>query len=89
MDKIKEAMQAKLEAAGLPFVQIKVFGVLRCNVHVTCLSRDAAAKWATLLAGVFKGAKVACVEHSWNAAANKGTCLLPTMRDGFLVAVAA
>lgn len=86
---INQAMEAKLKAAGLGFESIKVFGVIRQNVHITCVSRDTADKWALLLSGVFKGAKVALVPTVWDAATNKGTNLRPTKSSGFLVAVAA
>lgn len=86
---LNATMQTKLAQAGIPHETIKVFGVIRQNVHVTCLSRDTAQKWAQLLGGVFKGAKVACVAHSWNAVENRGTQMLPTKRSGWLVAVAA
>ena len=85
---INQAMQAKLSTAGIPAESIKVFGAIRCNVHVTCVGRETAQKWAELLAQVFK-AKVALVPHEWNAVENKGTSMRPTKRSGFLVAVAA
>lgn len=86
---LNAAMQSKLAKAGIPHESIKVFGVIRQNVHVTCLSRDTAQKWAQLLNSVFRGAKVACVAHQWNAVENKGTQMRPTKRKGWLVAVAA
>jgi len=85
---IKTKMLETLKKAGLGYEDIKVFGAIRCNVHVVCVSRDTADKWAMLLAGVFKGSKVALVSHVWNAVEQKGTCLKPTMRKGFLIAVA-
>ena len=85
---INAAMQAKLAQAGIPHESVKVFGVIRQNVHVTCLGRDTADKWAQLLNSVFPGSKVACVRHQWDAAENKGTQMLPTKRSGWLVAVA-
>lgn len=89
MQDIKTAMQARLETAGIGFEKIQVFGAIRCNVHVTCKSRDTAEKWAALLAGVFKGAKVACVPTVWKAAGIAGAQQHPVMHKGFLVAVAA
>ena len=85
---INAAMQSKLAKAGIPHESIKVFGVIKQNVHVVCLSRDTADKWAQLLNSVFKGAKVACVAHQWDAVENKGTQMRPTKRKGWLVAVA-
>jgi len=85
---ILDSMRARLESAGIGHESIKVFGAIKCNVHVTCSSRNTADKWAMLLGSVFKGARVYVGEHTWNAADNKGTCLRPTMRSGFLVAVA-
>jgi hypothetical protein len=83
------AMQARLASAGLGYESISVFGAVRCNVHVRCVGRDTADKWARLLSTVFKGAKVYVGLHEWNAAENKGTCLRPTKRRGYLVAVTA
>ena len=85
---INAAMQAKLAQAGIPHESVKVFGVIRQNVHVVCLGRDTADKWAQLLNGVFPGAKVSVLSHTWNAVENKGTQMLPTKRSGWLVAVA-
>jgi hypothetical protein len=85
----KALMQQKLEQAGIAFDEIKVFGAIRCNVHVRCLGRDTADKWAELLGAVFQGAKVYLGPTLWNAKHNQGTCLKPTMRRGFLVSVAA
>lgn len=82
-------MRARLASAGLGHESIEVFGAVRCNVHVRCVGRDTADKWAALLGRVFKGAKVYLGPHQWPAADNKGTCLRPTMRRGYLVAVAA
>jgi hypothetical protein len=89
MDELKAAIKAKLECAGIGYESINVFGVIRCNVHVVCTGRDTADKWGHLLAAVFKGAKVSITETRWNAAKNKGTSMRPTMRKGFLIAIAA
>jgi hypothetical protein len=83
------AMRTRLASAGLGHESITVFGAVRCNVHVRCVGRDTADKWARLLSAVFKGAKVYVGSHEWNAAENKGTCLRPTKRRGYLVAVTA
>ena len=83
------AMKAKFEEAGIPYESIKVFGAVRCNVHVICAGHDTANKWVMLLSEVFKGAKVVIVKTSWNAVHNKNTCLKPTQRHGYLIAVAA
>lgn len=85
---LNSAMEAKLQTAGIGFETIKVFGVIRQNVHVKCVSRDTADKWVQLLAAVFHGAKVSCTATVWNAADNKGSNLAPTMRKGWLIAVA-
>jgi hypothetical protein len=85
---INAAMQATLAQAGIPHESIKVFGVIRQNVHVVCLGRDTAQQWAQLLNSVFRGAKVSVLSHTWDAVENKGTQMLPTKRKGWLVAVA-
>lgn len=86
---INQKIEATLKQTGIGYEEIKVFGVLRCNVHIVCVSRDTASKWASVLAQVFKGAKVHCGEHVWHADKNKNTVLKPTLRKGYLVAVAA
>lgn len=85
---VNRQIQERLAAAGLGFESLNVFGVIRCNVHVVCVGRETAQKWADLLAQSFK-AKPTLVEHRWNAAENKNTSMRPTMRKGFLVAIAA
>lgn len=85
---LNEAMHDKLAQIGIPCDELIVFGAIRQNVHVVCLSLDAATKWVALLGSVYKGARVQCVKHTWNASANSGTFLRPTMRTGWLVAVA-
>jgi len=82
-------MQSKFESVGLGYETLKVFGALRCNVHVTCISRDTASEWAQLLSSVFKGSDVKVVPTVWEAKKNIGGNLNPTMRKGFLIAVAA
>lgn len=77
-------MEAKMKAAGIAFESVKVFGAIATNVHVRCLGRDTADRWAALLAQVF-GKAPTIVETSWEAADNKGTCLRPTVRRGYLV----
>ncbi len=83
------AMKERLASVGLGHEEISVFGAVRCNVHVRCVSRKTAEKWGVLLGQIFKGAKVYIGASTWPAAKNKGTCLLPTMRKGYLIAVAA
>jgi hypothetical protein len=85
---LNAAMQAKLAQAGVPFEDIKVFGVIRVNVHVVCVSADTASKWVHLLHRVF-GKSPTVSQTIWNAVQNKGTCLKPTMRRGHLVSLIA
>lgn len=87
---INAAMQSKLAEAGIPHESIKVFGVIRQHVYVTCTSRNTADRWALLLNGVFPGSTVACVRHKWPSTSteNKGTSMRPTKRSGWRVAVA-
>lgn len=79
-------MESRLKSAGLAFESIKVFGSLGTCVHIRCIGRDTAARWAALLARVF-GKAPTVVESSWEATRNKGACLKPTMRRGYLVAL--
>lgn len=88
MNSAKQAqMKATLEQLGLGAESIKVFGAIRTNVHVICVGRDTADKWAQALAQVFS-AKPTLVPTMWQAAANKDGRLF-TARKGFLVAIAA
>ncbi|MFJ3465894.1 hypothetical protein [Achromobacter spanius] len=83
------AMRERFEGLGLPYHELKVFGVIRCNVHVVALGQETAEKWRSVLGRVFPGASVSVRETQWRAVQNKETCLLPTMREGYLIAVAA
>jgi hypothetical protein len=89
MKALKDAMKVKLENAGIGYEEISVFGAIRCNVHIKCVSAETAEKWAILLSQVFSGAKVSTVKTVWDAKYNKGTTLLSTKRSGFLISVAA
>ena len=82
-------IQAKLEQAGIGFESIRVFGAARCNVHILCVSRDTADKWAILLNKVFTGSTAKVVSTAWDAAENKGTCLNHTVCKGYLIGIAA
>lgn len=84
MSTINAQMQSKFINAGIPFNSIRVFGVIRCNVHVVCVSRATADKWAQLLAQVFSTTPT-ITGHVWDAEENRGTCLRPTKRSGWLV----
>lgn len=77
-------MEAKLKEAGIPFETVQVFGAIRINVHVTCVSVATANKWVHMLTKVF-GKSPSVAKHSWYAKEQKGTCLLPTMRNGYLI----
>lgn len=81
---LKQAMQAKFESSGIPFEELKVFGSIRLNVHVVCLGRDTADKWASLLSQVV-GGKIHLSQHWIDAKKNLGSCLNPTKRSGFLI----
>lgn len=85
----QEVFRAKLLELGLPAHDVKVFGVIRTNVHVLCRGRETAKQWANALAKVFPGAQVKSVSTVWRAKHNQGTSLRPTQIRGFLVAVAA
>lgn len=80
-------LRDKLLSLGIGCEALKVFGAIRCNVHVTCVSRDTADKWAQVFNIIFKGSKVSLTPTVWEAAKNIGGNLTPTMRSGFLIAV--
>ena len=82
-------MQKKLSSSGIAFETLKVFGAIRCNVHVTCVSRETANNWAQFLGSIFNGAKVVIVPTIWDAVKNNGGNLNPTKRKGFLISVAS
>lgn len=88
LSELHAKLESKLRAAGLAFESIKVFGTAGTCVHIRCIGRDTATHWAALLAQVF-GKTPAVVESSWEATRNRGTCLKPTMRRGYLVALIA
>jgi hypothetical protein len=80
-------MRDKLLSLGIGCETLKVFGTIHCYVHVTCVSRNTADKWAQLFNIIFKGSKVSLTPTVWEAAKNVGGNLTPTMRKGFLIAV--
>lgn len=84
-----EEMQRKLSSSGIAFETLKVFGAIRCNVHVTCVSTETANSWAQFLGAVFSNAKIAIVPTMWDAVKNNGSNLNPTKRKGFLISVIA
>lgn len=86
LSELHAKMESKLKSAGLAFESVKVFGAAGTCVHIRCIGRDTAARWAALLAQVF-GKPPTVVESSWEAAENRATCLKPTMRRGYLVAL--
>ena len=86
LSELHAKMESKLNDAGIAAESIKVFGTLGTCVHIRCIGRDTAARWAALLAQVF-GKTPAVVESSWEATRNRGTCLKPTMRRGWLVSL--
>lgn len=81
---LQARLHEALQRAGLAYEDVKVFGRLRTYVHVKCVAQDTANSWGSLLRKVL-GGPVSIVHTSWEAAMNKGTCLKPTMRRGFLV----
>lgn len=85
---LKLKFKETLQQAGIPYEEMKVFGAIRLNVHVTCKSATTARKWASLLYKVL-GGKVSITETVWPAKKQKGTCLRPTMIKGYLIGAAA
>ncbi|MBR8188256.1 hypothetical protein KDW82_04170 [Burkholderia vietnamiensis] len=83
------ALKEKLESLPYGRESIKVFGAIRCNVHIVCVSRNTADKWALALAQAFRGANITVTPHRWHAAENKNSCLCPSTRDGFLIGMIA
>lgn len=79
-------LEAKLKEARIPFEHLQVYGAIATNVTIRCLGRDTAERWGALLATAF-GVTPQIVESSWEAKANNGTSLRPTMRRGFLVSL--
>ena len=84
-----ENMEKGLKKVGLPFENIKVFGVIKINVHILCLGEATARKWASLLSKIFPGAKINTVKHMWNAKKNNKSVMFPSMRKGYLIGVIA
>lgn len=81
-----KAMEEKFKSLGLAHESVKVFGMARLNVHVVCVGRETARKWAQALQKATNATRVSVVSHMWDAVENKGTCLLPTKRKGYLIA---
>ena len=85
-NELHKKLESKLKETGLAFESVKVFGTFSTCVHILCIGRDTADRWALLLTQVF-GKAPTVVESSWETAENKGTCLKPTMRRGYLVSL--
>ena len=77
----------KLKSLPYGHEDIQAFGYPRIYVHVTCKSKATAAKWAAILAVIFRGTPIRTIETSWPAKENKGTQLRPTRIHGFRVIV--
>lgn len=84
---INAAMEERLKATELPYEKINVFGVIRQNVHIKCMARETAQKWALLLNEIFPMGKVTVTNTSWDAIENKGTSMVKTKVSGFLVSI--
>jgi len=87
-EEMKIAMQEKLKQLGIPFESINVFGAIRINVHVKCLSAATAHKWAVALNSVFKD-KVTINKTMWPIAKRSATFPDKRMHKGFLISIAA
>lgn len=73
MNTPQEKMKARLEALGIPYKEIRVYGG---QIVVTCVSVNTATKWASLLGNFAKvRGTVQSIDYTKE---NKGTCLVPT-----------
>lgn len=87
MKELNAKLKALLEQTGLPHDEILVFGPTRTYVHVRCVGESTAQKWAHLLGSLFPEVGARVVPTAWEARENRGSCLRPTMRRGWLVSV--
>ena len=87
MRELNAKLKALLKKAGIPHEEILVFGPTRTYVHVRCVGKSTAQEWAHLLKSLFPEVRVSVVPTAWEARANRGTCLRPTMRRGWLVSL--
>lgn len=83
----QEAMQALVEAIKLPRHEIKVFGTIRCNIDVKCVSRLDAHHWSHMLREIFPKGHVSVIETIWPATVNKITNGLNAQIAGFLISI--
>ena len=71
-----QRMDVLVRSLPIPSRSIKVFGGIKCYIHISCESRKTAEKWVITL-GKFCGT-VTCVESIEDAVCNKNTTLRPT-----------
>lgn len=87
MRELNAKLKALLEQVGIPYDDIMVFGPTRTYVHVRCVGKSTAQEWADLLKSLFPEVRVSVVQTAWEARENRGSCLRPTMRKGWLVSL--
>jgi hypothetical protein len=80
----RQAVEATLREAGIPFHTLKVFGVIRLNIHVEAISKKTAARWTDLLAQAFKGGSISMAPTVWYRPGQMGK-QMPKMVRGFRV----
>lgn len=78
-----EQFNTLLAQAGIPAHEIKVFGRINVNIHITCESRETAARWERVVRKFCS--RVRIIETTIEAARNLGTMLSPTRRRAFRV----
>lgn len=70
-NELHKKLESKLKETGLAFESIKVFGTFSTCVHILCIGRDTADRWALLLTQVF-GKAPTVVESSWRRPRTRG-----------------
>ncbi len=77
---VQEQMRATLEASGLPYKRVNVYGR---QIVVTAWSRDAAIQWGSLLAKFARVLRVGLESKDYNQE-NEGSNLCPTTHPVWL-----
>ena len=83
MTHLLKAIEEKIKQLPYGYDSIKVFGSIRLNIHIKCVSRETAEKWAIDLASI---GKVSIIPSFMDQSIEDEQKRVPA-RKGFLVHV--
>lgn len=83
IDTFKEKMETKLKQVGLPFYDLKVYGVTNVNIMLTIEGFETTNKWLDILSRFCR--KIRHGKTIIYNKVNKNTCLLPSRRKAYSI----